>query len=83
MTTARQLTEDDLRGMTPEQIVEAMDNDLCDALLGVKPENTALVHKARHSILNDADMRELREIGREDLIVTAYDEHRITNGDAA
>lgn len=84
MTDPRQLTKDDLRSMTPEQIVEAMDNDLCNELLGVKPENTALVLKAKHDVLTRADMKALAAIGRNDLISDAYEAGRIaTTGDNA
>jgi hypothetical protein len=77
-----QLAREDLAGMSPEQIVAAIDTNLCDEMLGVPPEQTALVHRARHGQLDLADVRALSALGRADLVNLAHNENRIhPNGD--
>jgi hypothetical protein len=83
MTQPDQLTEADLARMTPEEIVQAQDEGRCDQLLGIDPEQTALVHRGTHDVITDADIQALAAIGRQDLIAAAYEAGRYNpNGDS-
>lgn len=80
MSSTTQLTEDDLKTMTPDAIDDARLAGRCDALLGVPPEDVALLDRARHGTdpLNDTDVERLSALGRHELILTAAAADRIT-----
>lgn len=74
-----QLTEEDLRAMTPEAINEARLAGRCDALLGVPAEDVALLDRARHGTdpLDHTDLERLSALGKHDLILAAAAADRI------
>lgn len=77
----RQLTKADLKGMTPDAIIQAQAEGRLDALLGVPAEQTELIAKAgRLEPITGAELRELNQLGRYDL-VSAYAAHidRVTH----
>lgn len=73
-----QLTREDLKGMTPEDIDTAHDEGRLDLVLGHDPDYVALIERAAGAIGRE-DIAALRRAGREDLIVKAHDEDRITH----
>lgn len=76
-----QLSRDDIKSMTPEQVDEAEQNGQLDALLGRgTPELIALKEKARSDHLTIADVKALHDAGAYELIERARTEGRIQMG---
>lgn len=79
--TENQLTRDDLKTMTPDQIVDARATGRLNDLLGVPSEESELTGRAeRLEPVSRDELRRLNRQGRHDL-VAAYAPHtdRITN----
>jgi hypothetical protein len=65
-----QLTREDLRGMTPEQIEAAHAAGDLDQVLGrINPADRALIHRATNGQpINHAEAKRLHEIGQSELV---------------
>lgn len=76
-----QLTRDDLRGMTPEQIEDAHNSGRLDSLLGMPADDVAVLDRARagEDDLTHSDVQRLKELNRHDLIAQALDNGRLNN----
>lgn len=74
------LSRDDLKTMTPQQIVDAYDGGELDPLLGrVTPGDAELITRATHKqTITSAEARRLAQLDRHDLIA-ALPHDRITN----
>jgi len=73
-----QITRDQLKGMTPEQIVQAKREGRLNALLGLAPADVALLDRATTAPLTRDDIAALARLNRHDLIVAARHDNRIT-----
>lgn len=73
-----QITRDQLKGMTPEQIVQAKREGRLNALLGMPPADVALLDQATTAPLTRDDIAALARLNRHDLIVAAQHDNRIT-----
>lgn len=73
-----QLCRGDLAGMTPEQIVEAKADGRINDLLGIPPEETALIARARDGQITPADVKALYALRQYDLIADAQAAGRVT-----
>lgn len=70
--TDQQLTDDDLKGMTPQEIADAHDSGRLDSLLGAPEEDVDVLARARNGeSLDRADLSRLSALGRHDLILAA------------
>lgn len=77
--TPPQLTREHLRGMTPEQIVEAKRAGRLDSLLGIPAAETEAIHRAHAGEPLDLEhVRVLARRGEHDLITQAARRGQIT-----
>lgn len=74
-----QLTPEDLKGMTPEEVDAAYTDGRCAVMLGATSEDAELISRAREHLITTDDLRRLRDIGRDDLIAAAHETNRITS----
>jgi hypothetical protein len=73
-----QFTADQLKAMTPDQIIEARGAGHLDRILGIPEEEIALLSRARTGRIDVDDVRALGAINRHDLINDAREAGRIT-----
>ena len=73
-----QLTREDLKTMSPTEIDAAHNEGRLDLALGLDSDYVELVERAS-GVITSEDIAALRRAGREDLIVKAHDEDRITH----
>lgn len=75
--TNDQLTVDDIKGMTPDQIVDAHNAGRLNHALGMDPDDAAFINRAPRSTLDRDNIARLARLGRPDLIADAVDAGRI------